>query len=112
MSEEYREALDWLRSCESDQLAGSEDPGCSYVATQLHFAIEVLENCAVDPIPLSEREPEEDDYEDHNGESWFWAGRQTAIGWRWMPDGSPLGAMSDGYTHWLLASTKYLPARV
>ena len=109
MKQEYREALDWLRSCESDQLAASEDPACSYAASQLGLAIELLESCAIDPIPLSERMPGPDDMD--GGLVWAGSNAPGLPYWEWCID-DVCTPCSTGYTHWLPASTKYLPARV
>lgn len=59
------------------------------------------------PIPLTERFPEQVDCDNEGN---FWAGRQTALGWRWTIDCNPTGAMSDGFTHWLPFNTQWLPA--
>lgn len=111
MKQEYREALDWLRSCERDQLAASEDPGCSYVASQVGLISELLKDCAVDPIPLSERKPGPDDFK--NGQAWY--GQEQPFGdqdtWDWCYT-TPLHGEMSSFTHWLPASAKYLPARV
>ena len=110
MRQEYREALDWLRSCERDQLAASEDPGCSYVASQLGLAIELIKSCAVDPIPLSERLPGPDDL--RNGKAWY--GQEQQFGdqdtWDWCYTTPSYGEESS-FTHWLPASVSHLPTR-
>lgn len=59
------------------------------------------------PIPFTERFPEPADCDKEGN---FWSGRQTALGWRWIVDCNPVGAMSDGFTHWLPFNTQWLPA--
>lgn len=59
------------------------------------------------PIPFTERLPEPVDCDNEGN---FWSGRQTVIGWRWIVDCNPSGAMSDGFTHWLPFRTQWLPA--
>jgi hypothetical protein len=72
-------------------------------------AQEALRQIAPSPIPLSERKPEPGDMDG----SLVWAGFK-APGlpyWEWCID-DVCAPCSTGYTHWLPASTKYLPARV
>lgn len=65
------------------------------------------------PIPLSERKPGEGDCDG----DLVWAGRkQPGLPyWEWTLDawlGNDFMASGEEFTHWLPASTKYLPARV
>lgn len=59
------------------------------------------------PIPLTERFPEQVDCDKEGN---FWVGRLTTLGWRWIIDCNPAGAMSDGFTHWLPFNVEWLPA--
>lgn len=60
-------------------------------------------SCAVDPIPLSERKPGPED-RDHYGQCWWWGTSCTH---------RPAWVYASGWgTHWLPASTRYLPGRV
>ena len=119
MKQEYIEVLDWLRSCERDQLAASEDPGCSYVASQLGLAIELIKSCAVDPIPLSERKPWSEHCLGRPTESsdagWLWLWFPAAERWQFCAVFHRYPARVEipiGATHWLPSSAKYLPARL
>lgn len=62
-------------------------------------------------IPLSERKPGPDDFK--NGQAWY--GQEQPFGdqdtWDWCYT-TPLHGEMSSFTHWLPASTKYLPARV
>lgn len=64
-----------------------------------------------DPIPLSERKPGPDDFK--NGQTWY--GQEQPFGdqdtWDWCYT-TPVHGEWSSFTHWLPASTKYLPARM
>lgn len=68
---------------------------------------EVSQVQPVQPIPFTERFPEQVDCDKEGN---FWVGRLTSLGWRWIIDCNPTGAMSDGFTHWLPFNTQWLPA--
>lgn len=66
-------------------------------------------SCAVDPIRLSERKPGPEDMD--GGLVWAGSKAPGLQYWEWCID-DVYAPCSTGYTHWLPASIKYLPARV
>lgn len=76
----------------------------------LDSVVDLIESLAVQPILLSERKPEAQDLLNRGPCSVVWLGRETPGGyWSWeLTD----VCFAPDYTHWLPASTRYLPARV
>ena len=73
-------------------------------------ARQAIEQLAPQPIPLSERQPEQGDVLDSGPCSLVWLGQEIPPGyWHW--EFTHAGFQAD-YTHWLPASTRFLPARV
>lgn len=110
MSEDYDELLEWLRSCERDQLANASDCRSDYVASQLGLAIELISGLTAKPIPLAERKPGPGDCD---GEGRVWVSykppkSQATIFWELVPmDQAMQWAPVD---YWLPATALPLPA--
>jgi hypothetical protein len=124
MSEEYpcdrAERLwpDWLARFKPigvlprvDFVPADADPTDRFLALLHATPSEFQSTFMPDPIPLSERKPGPDDFK--NGQAWY--GQEQPFGdqdtWDWCYTTPGYGEGSS-FTHWLPASTKYLPARV
>lgn len=108
MSEDYKELLEWLRSCERDQLANASDYRSDYVASQLGLAIELISGLTAKPIPLAERKPGPRDC-DGEGRVWLYRPQTPILNPYW--DLAKLDYIDPvPPTHWLPAGRLPMPA--
>lgn len=78
----------------------------SWIGKAVARAIDEQMSEAVKPIPLSERRPGPNEREYDGIDYCCWWAKQQDDRWLWK------WGLWSGETHWLPASTKYLPARV